>query len=41
MGADVAPILFKNDTIKGEAVRNADDLKRDGFEIFVPVKFEP
>jgi len=41
MGSNVAPIVFRNDTINGEAVRNAGDLKRNGYEIFVPVKFEP
>jgi hypothetical protein len=38
---NVGPILFKHDTILGETVRSADDLKRDGYEIFVPVNFEP
>jgi hypothetical protein len=41
MGSNVGPVLFKNDTIQGETVRSVDDLKRDGYEIFVPVNFEP
>ena len=41
MGSNVAPIVFKNDRINGAVVRNGDQLKRDGYEIFVPVKFEP
>ncbi|MGA2169942.1 MAG: hypothetical protein ABSG62_17190 [Terracidiphilus sp.] len=41
MGTNVAPILFRNVWMNGEADRNAGQLKRDGYEAFVPVKFEP
>lgn len=41
MGTNVAPILFKNVRMNGELVRSADQLKQAGYEIFVPVKFEP
>jgi hypothetical protein len=41
MGKNVSPILFRNVKINGEVIRNADQLTRAGFEIFVPVKFEP
>jgi hypothetical protein len=40
-GKNVGPILFKNVKIDGAVVRNADQLKRAGFEVLVPVKFEP
>ena len=41
MGQNVAPILFKNVKIEGVAIKGADELRRNGFEIFVPVKFAP
>jgi hypothetical protein len=41
MGTSVAPIVFKSVKMNGQAIRNGDQLKRAGFEIFVPVKFEP
>jgi hypothetical protein len=41
MGASVAPILFKNDRINGVVVRSEQQLKRDNFELSVPVKFAP
>ena len=41
MGASVAPILFKNDRINGVVVSSEQQLKRDNFELSVPVKFAP
>ena len=41
MGPGIGPILFKNVRMNGEVVRSAAQLKRDGFELSVPVKFEP
>lgn len=41
MGTSVGPILFKHDTMNGDVVRSADQLKRDDYEIFVPVRFQP
>ena len=41
MGKEVAPILFRNVNMNGSVLRNADQLKRAGYEIFAPVKFEP
>jgi hypothetical protein len=38
MGTSVGPILFKNDKMNGEMLRSVDQLKRDGFEVYVPVK---
>ncbi len=40
-GSNVAPILFKNVTVNGAVVRNAEELTRAGFDLSVPVKFEP
>jgi Glycosyl hydrolases family 28 len=40
MGKNVAPIVFKNVRMNGKVLRNVDQLKREGFEVFVPVKFE-
>jgi hypothetical protein len=40
-GAGIGPILFKNVRMDGEVVRSAAQLKRDGFELSAPVKFEP
>ncbi len=41
MGTNVAPIVFKNVKMDGQLLRNADQLKRNGYEVYVPVKFEP
>ena len=40
-GKNVGPILFKNVKIGGTVIRNIDQLKRAGFDVSVPVKFEP
>ena len=40
-GKNVGPILFKNLKINGAVVRNIEQLTRAGFDISVPVKFEP
>jgi hypothetical protein len=39
-GKNVGPVLFKNVRIGGAAIRNVDQLRRAGFEVSVPVKFE-
>ncbi len=41
MGQQVAPVLFKNLKIDGAAIRSAEQLRRAGFDLSVPVKFEP
>jgi Pectate lyase superfamily protein len=41
MGTNAAPVLFKNVKMNGETLRNVDQLKRNGYEVYVPVKFEP
>jgi hypothetical protein len=41
IGKNVAPVVFKNVKIDGAVIRNAEQLKRAGFDLFVPVKFEP
>jgi hypothetical protein len=41
MGKNVGPILFKNVKMNGQTLRNADQLRREGFDLSVPVKFEP
>ena len=41
MGKNVGPVLFKNVKMNGQALRNADQLRREGFDLSVPVKFEP
>jgi Pectate lyase superfamily protein len=41
MGKNVAPVMFKNVKIDGAVIRNAEQLKRAGFDLSVPVKFEP
>jgi len=41
MGTNAAPILLRSVRMNRETVRNAGQLKRDGYEVFVPVKFEP
>ena len=40
-GRNVGPILFKNVTMNGAVVRNAEDLARAGLDISVTAKFEP
>jgi hypothetical protein len=39
-GKNVGPIVFKNVKIGGVKIRNADQLRRAGYEVSVPVKFE-
>ena len=41
MGKSVGPVLFKNVKINGAAIRNAEQMKRAGVDLSVPVKFEP
>ena len=41
MGKGVGPILFKHDTMDGKALLSVEQLRRDGNEVDVPVKFEP
>jgi len=41
MGDGVGPILFKNVKMKGVVMRSTEQLKRAGYEVYVPVKFEP
>ncbi len=41
MGSNVGPVLFKNVKMNGTVLRNGDQLKRVGFEIYTQVKFEP
>jgi hypothetical protein len=41
MGKSVSPVLFKNVTVNGEVIRNAEQLELSGFHLSVPVKFEP
>ena len=41
MGTKIAPILFKNVRMKGEVIENEDQLKRAGYEVYVPVEFKP
>jgi len=41
MGTNVAPILFKNVTMGGVAIRSEEQLKRAGYEVYTPVRFEP
>ncbi|HMD72006.1 MAG TPA: glycosyl hydrolase family 28-related protein [Bryobacteraceae bacterium] len=40
-GKNVAPILFKNVKVNGAVIRNAGQLRQAGFDLSVPVKFEP
>jgi len=37
----VAPILFKHDTMDGKLVRSQEQLEQAGYEVYVPVTFEP
>ena len=39
MGSNVAPILFKHITMNGKLVRNEEQLREAGYEVYVPVKF--
>jgi hypothetical protein len=41
MGANVAPIVFRSVTMNGVAIHNVSQLKRAGYEVYTPVKFEP
>jgi hypothetical protein len=41
IGGGVDPVLFRNVRINGAVVRNAEQMKRAGFDLSVPVKFEP
>jgi hypothetical protein len=41
MGRQVAPILFKNVKFDGTVMQNAEQLRQTGFDLSVPVKFEP
>lgn len=41
MGRNVAPVLFKNVKFNDSVVSNAEQLERAGFDVSVPVKFEP
>ena len=41
MGQHVAPVLFRNLTINGAAIGNAEQLERAGFDLSVPVRIEP
>jgi hypothetical protein len=41
MGTRVAPILFKKVRVQGKEIRSAKQLERTGFDLSVPVTFEP
>jgi hypothetical protein len=41
MGRQVAPVVFKNVKIDGTLIRDAEQLRRAGFDLSVPVKVEP
>jgi hypothetical protein len=41
MGKGVGPVLFKNLKMNGAAIRNAEQFKRAGVDLAVPVRFEP
>ena len=41
MGKGVGPVLFKNLKMDGAAIRNAEQFKRAGVDLSVPVRFEP
>jgi len=41
MGAKVSPILFKNTRMEGYKLSDVNTLKQRGYEVYVPVKFEP
>jgi hypothetical protein len=40
-GKNVGPVLFKHLKINGVVIRNVAQLRRAGFDVSVPVKFEP
>ncbi len=40
-GKNVGEVLFKHVTVEGVVIRNAEQLRRAGFVVTVPVKFEP
>jgi len=40
-GQQVAPVLFKNVSINGTRIEDAEQLKAAGFDLSVPVKFAP
>jgi hypothetical protein len=37
----VAPVLFKHDTMEGKPLRSVEQMRQDGNEVDVPLKFEP
>jgi hypothetical protein len=41
MGTQVAPILFKNVKMNGAVLQSAVQLQQAGFDLMVPVRFEP
>jgi len=41
MGSKVGPILFKNVKMNGVLIQSAEQLVKTGFDLSVPVKFEP
>ena len=41
MGKNVGPVLFKNVKINGAVIGSAEQLEQAGFDLSVPVKFEP
>jgi hypothetical protein len=41
MGQKVAPVLFKNVQFNNSVISTAEELERAGFDVSVPVKFEP
>jgi hypothetical protein len=41
MGRKVAPILFKRVKMNGAVVENAGQLTAAGFDLSVPVEFQP
>ena len=41
MGPHVGTVLFKNVKINGAVLKNAEQLKRAGVDLSVPVRFEP
>jgi hypothetical protein len=41
MGQHVGEVLFQNLKIDGAAIGNAEQLRQAGFDLSVPVRFEP
>ena len=41
MGPKVGTVLFKHVTMNGAIIKTDEQLKRTGFDLSVPVKFEP